>query len=140
GPQPLSLAVPDADGKWQTVMPFTGFPGGKTKTIAIDLSGVLLADDYRIRLSTSQELYWDAICFTVDEQQADLRETPLPLLRAELRSRGVSMPIVHPQYGPERYDYNHVLPSPWRPMAGLFTRLGDVRELLSEDDNRLVVM
>jgi tetratricopeptide (TPR) repeat protein len=140
GPQPLSLAVPDAHGQWQTVLPFTGFPGGKTKTIAIDLSGVFLTGDYRVRLSTSQELYWDAICFTVDEPPVELRETPLPLLRAQLRSRGVSEPIVHPQHGPERYDYNRVLPSPWRPMDGAFTRLGDVRELLTQDDSRLVVM
>jgi hypothetical protein len=140
GPQPLSLAVPDADGQWQTVMPFTGFPGGKTKTIAIDLSSAFLADDYRVRLSTSQELYWDAICFTVDEPAVELRQTSLPLLRADLRSRGVSAPIVHPQHGPERYNYNRVLPSPWRPMDGLFTRLGDVRGLLTEDDSQLVVM
>lgn len=140
GPQPLSLAVPDADGQWQTVIPFTGFPGGKTKTIAIDLSGAFLTEDYRVRLSTSQELYWDAICFTVDEPVVELRETPLQMLRAELRSRGVSAPIVHPQHGPERYDYNRVLPSPWRPMDGAFTRLGDVRDLLTEDDNRLIVM
>jgi hypothetical protein len=132
--------MPDAHGQWQEVLPFMGFPGGKTKTIAVDLTGLFPADDYRLRIVTSCELYWDAVFFTVDEPPVELREQRLPLLRAELRPRGVSRPIVHPGFGPERYDYGHVLPSPWLTMAGRFTRFGDVRGLLADEDDHLVVM
>ena len=140
GPSPLSLAVPDENGDWQTVIPFTGFPGGKKKTIAIDLSSQFLTDDFRVRLSTSMELYWDAIFFTVDEELVKVREQELLVTSAELRWRGVSAPIQHHDHGPERYDYSGVSPSPWIPMDGHFTRFGDVRELLESDDSRLVVM
>jgi hypothetical protein len=140
GPQPPSLWMPDARGQWQEVLPFMGFPGGKTKTIAVDLTGLFPVDDYRLRIVTSCELYWDTVFFAVDEPPVEVREMRLPLLWAELRPRGVSRPIVHPDYGPERYDYERVLPSPWLPMAGRFTRFGDVRELLAVDDDHLVVM
>ncbi len=140
GPRPPALWIPDAAGTWHEAVPFTGFPGGKTKTIAVDLSGLFSTEDYRLRLTTSSEIYWDQIFFTADEEPVDIRETRLPLTRADLRSRGVSRRIVHPQHGPERYDYSQVSPSPWRPMWGRFTRLGDVRELLTDEDDRLVVM
>jgi hypothetical protein len=140
GPRPLSLSVPAADGQWQTVIPYTGFPGGKTKTIAIDLTGQFLTDDHRIQLATSNELYWDAVYFTVDEPVQQLQEIELTLLRADLRTRGVSAAIIHPQHGPERYDYETVMPSPWEPMHGLFTRFGDVRKLLTDDDSQLLVI
>src|SRR5262249_24542287 len=41
-PRAPSLWVPDTAGAWQNVMPYMGFPGGKTKTIAVDLSGRFL--------------------------------------------------------------------------------------------------
>ncbi len=140
GPRPPALWIPDAFGQWQEVRPFMGFPGGKTKTIAVDLSGLFSTDDYRLRIATSNEIYWDAVFFTIDEEPVDIREIPLQLTRADLRTRGVSRPIEHPQFGPERYDYDSATPSQWSPMDGRFTRLGDVRELLLDEDARLVVM
>ena len=35
--QPPSIWMPDAKGEWQQVRPFMGFPGGKTKTIVVNL-------------------------------------------------------------------------------------------------------
>ncbi|HEX7448521.1 MAG TPA: CRTAC1 family protein, partial [Pirellulales bacterium] len=37
-PRPPSLWVPDAQGQWREVRSSMGFPGGKTKTIAVDLT------------------------------------------------------------------------------------------------------
>ena len=142
GPRPPSIEVPDGNGGWREAIPFIGFPGGKTKTIAVELPSELFEDgDSRLRLATSMELYWDEIFFTVDEPAADTREQALPLLAADLRQRGVSAVVEHPQLGPERYDYSQVRTAPaWPPMRGYFTRYGDVTELIVDADDRIVVL
>ncbi|MEY4176474.1 MAG: hypothetical protein RLY70_48 [Planctomycetota bacterium] len=142
GPRPPSLWVPDGAGGWREAIGFTGFPGGKTKTIAIDLTGLLPANDARLRIMTTAELRWDEVFFTVDETPAEVRETRLDLRSADLRYRGFSRPLPRPTpASPDRYDYEQVDTAPkWAPMRGKFTRYGDVRELLEAWDDRMVVM
>jgi hypothetical protein len=140
-PQPPSLWVPDKDGRWKNVMPYMGFPGGKTKTIAVDLTNAFLTDDYRVRIKTTMEFRWDAVFFTVDEEPADVRTTDIPVHRADLFYRGFSKRIYRPFNAPETYDHTQTDPAPhWPPMDGRFTRYGDVTELVRSDDDRLVVM
>ena len=140
-PRPPSIWVPDAQGRWKQTIPYMGFPGGKTKTIVVDLSNAFLADDYRVRIATTMEIYWDAVFFTVDEEPAEHRLTELPLKEADLHYRGFSRAIRHPQHGPERYDYSSVSTAPkWPPMRGRFTRYGDVTELVKEPDDLLAIL
>lgn len=140
-PQPPSLWVPDAKGEWKNVVPFTGFPGGKTKTIALDLSKVFLTDDYRVRIKTTMEFRWDAAFFTVDDPPVKFTRRPLQLKQAELFYRGFSKRTAGKYNGPESYDATRVDKSPhWPPMEGRFTRYGNVTELLTAQDDRLVVM
>ncbi len=140
-PAPLSLSVLNAKGKWEKVIPFTGFPGGKTKTIVLDLSKVFLTKDYRLRLSSEQELYWDHVFFTVNENGVDFTQSKCKLNYADLHYRGYSEIIQHPQFGPELYNYNKVKQAPkWPPMQGCFTKFGDVRELIRSKDERLVIL
>ena len=141
GPRPPSVLVPDADGNWQEVQAYMGFPGGKTKTITVDLSDAFLTKDYRLRIATSAEIYWDEVFFTVDDEPADIRTTSLALASADLHYRGFSR--VHPQQpnAPETYDYAQVrTASKWPPMRGAFTRYGDVLELVTAADDRMVVL
>lgn len=140
GIQPPALEVPDGQGGWKVASPFIGFPGGKTKTIAVDLTGMLTPGDGRVRITTSMELCWDQIFFTVDEPSVEIRETPLELTAADLHFRGCSARVIHPQFGPERYDYSRVDPMIYSSMAGYFTRYGDVRELLTQQDDRMLVL
>ena len=140
GIQPPSLEVPDGQGGWKVANPYIGFPGGKTKTIAIDLTGQLAPNDGRLRIVTSMEICWDQAFFTVDEAPAEVRETPLELVSADLHFRGCSARVVHPQHGPERYDYSRVGPMIYRSMGGQFTRYGDVQELLTAPDDRMLVL
>lgn len=138
--RPPALEVPDANGQWQVVRPFMGFPGGRTKTIAIDLSDAFLTNDYRLRITTNLEFFWDAAFFTVDEEPAPLEITRLAAASADLHYRGFSKIIPRPNFAPDGYDYNLVSTAPkWAPMAGLFTRYGDVTELLQADDDLQVV-
>jgi hypothetical protein len=146
-PVPPSLEVPDGkgtsteNGGWRVAMPFLGFPGGKTKTIAIDLTPHLAAGDSRLRIRTTMEFYWDHAFFTVGEQPGEVRTTELPLLSADLHERGFSRVVRDGTNRPEQFFYDDVSTAPkWPPMAGRFTRLGDVRELLLASDDKLLVM
>ncbi len=140
GIQPPALEVPDGQGGWKTANPYIGFPGGKTKTIAVDLTGKLVPNDGRVRIVTSMELCWDQVFFTVDEAPVEVRETPLELVSADLHFRGCSARVTHPQHGPERYDYSQVDPMIYSSMGGKFTRYGDVKELLTSQDDRMVTL
>jgi tetratricopeptide (TPR) repeat protein len=138
---PPALWAPDAQGKWKEIRPFMGFPGGKTKTIAIDLAGVFAGDDHRLRIVTNMEFYWDHAFFTVGETPVPMTRTPLKMTAADLHVRGVSQHYWRPGNGPDQYDYQHVISTPmWPPMQGNFTRLGDVLELLTQQDDRLAVI
>src|SRR5207244_860489 len=130
-PRPPYLLVPNERGEWQEARAYMGFPGGKTKTIAVDLSNLFPTDDYRLRIATSTEIYWDEAFFTVDEKPAQTKLTPLSLVAADLHARGFSTAFPKRVNCPATYDYDQVSQEPrWPPMAGEFGRYGDVRELL----------
>ncbi|MDB4614246.1 FG-GAP-like repeat-containing protein [bacterium] len=140
-PKPPAIQVPDKNGKWVETIPFCGFPGGKTKTIAIDITDAFLTDDYRLRLVTEMELKWDAAFFTVNEDPAEVQTHNLDLLSADLHFRGFSRLEHDTQNGPEKFHYNDVSTSPkWSPMIGRFTRYGDVASLLTASDDHMIVM
>ncbi len=135
------LEVPDGKGGWRTVIPALGYPAGKTKTMPIDLSDVLDRRDPRVRLRTNLEIYWDRIAYTVDEEEAPLRVTAAPLASARLFLRGFSRSVREAPDGPHVFLHDDVDTAPrWADIAGLYTRLGDVRELLTAADDRYVVM
>ncbi len=140
GPRPPSLWAPAADGQWREVRPFLGFPGGKTKTIAVDVTDALTPGDARLRIVTNMEFYWDHAFLSVDEPSVAVRQQPLPLKHADLHFRGCSQAVYRPYNAPEFYDYDEVNRSPtWPPLSGKYTRYGDVTPLLRERDDRLAV-
>lgn len=139
--QPPSVHVPDANGEWIKVRPYMGFPGGKTKTIAIDLSKVFPTDDRRVRIATTMEIYWDHAFFTVDEQPVEVRTTEMQLIAADLRYRGFSTKVPHASLGPETYDYGQLdTRLHWPPLEGRLTTYGDVTELVQQTDNRQALL
>jgi tetratricopeptide (TPR) repeat protein len=139
--QPPSVHVPNAKGEWVKVQPYMGFPGGKTKTIAIDLSDVFPTDDYRVRVATTMEIYWDDAFFTVDEKPVEVRTTEQPLLAADLHYRGFSKKVPHAGLGPGSYDYGQLdTHQQWPPMEGRLTTYGDVKELIDQTDNRQALL
>src|SRR5262249_51876845 len=101
---PPQVAVPDARGEWKTVLPSIGFPAGKRKTIGIDLHGKFLAPDYRVRITTTMELRWDAAWFVSGEAPVPVRLTPMEASGAELGYHGFSTRIVTP-VGPDLFQY-----------------------------------
>ena len=141
GPELPSVWVPNAQGQWQKTIGYMGFPGGKTKTIAVDLSKAFLTDDYRVRIQTTAEIYWDRAFFTVDEPEVEVRQLPLELQSAHLEYRGFSAPHSHRATAPQTYDHEMVTKKLlWPPMHGRFTRYGDVLPLVRIADDMMAVL
>jgi hypothetical protein len=139
---PPFLQVRDRDGKWVTVIEDMGMPAGKPKTIAVDLTGRFLSASREVRIVTNLSVYWDEIFLSEETAAPHVTMRPVPLLDAGLRFRGFSPNQVHPQRRqPEQFSYESPSPvSMWNPTPGRYTRYGDVRELTTDVDDRLVVM
>jgi hypothetical protein len=139
---PPMLQVRDVSGAWKTVIEDMGMPSGKTKTIAVDLTGKFLSQSREVRIVTNMCVYWDEIFLGEDASAPESRLTPLDASAARLHFRGFSRIHVDPERKqPESFDYASVSPfSNWNPTAGRYTRYGDVRELVREADDRPVVM
>ncbi|HEX9689778.1 MAG TPA: FG-GAP-like repeat-containing protein, partial [Thermoanaerobaculia bacterium] len=134
------LEVPDGRGGWKVALPAMGFPAGKTKTMPVDLSEVLVREDPRVRIRTNLAIYWDRIAYTADDPPADVRTSRVPLTSAQLSFRGFSRRVRESADGPHVFLHDDVDTSPrWADMTGLYTRFGDVRELLLAADDRYVV-
>ncbi|MEO6195794.1 MAG: FG-GAP-like repeat-containing protein [Thermoanaerobaculia bacterium] len=136
------LQVKDAAGRWVTVDEDMGIPAGKPKTIVYDLTGKFRSASREVRIETNLCVYWDEIFLSEATGGAPVALTEQPPAAAELRFRGFSRPVIHPERKqPESFDYQTWMPlSMWNPTPGLYTRYGDVRPLLGEADDRMVVM
>jgi hypothetical protein len=146
-PEAPELDVPDGKGGWRTAIPAAslGYPAGKTKTMPVDLTSVLDRTDPRVRIRTNLAISWDRIAYTVDGGDAGrgerLRPSNAPLAAAELSFRGFSRMTRETPDGPQVFVHDDVDRAPrWADMAGLYTRFGDVAELLGAADDRYVVM
>lgn len=140
-PQFPSLWVPGDDGTWVCARESVGFPGGKTKTIVIDVTEDLRRDDPRIRLRTSAHICWDAAAVAIDPPPAELRIAPAALLSAEVAWHGFSHQTPPVDGAPDRFDYHRASDSPkWPPLGGRFSRYGDCLDQLTAIDDRLVVI
>jgi hypothetical protein len=114
---------------------------GKSKHQVIDLSGKFLTGDYRIRIRTTLEIYWDHIFFSTEGKKHDFEFTELAMERADLHFRGFSRSYRKSENGPHWFDYNDVTTEQkWRDLLGSYTRFGDVKSLLKESDDMYVIM
>ncbi|MBV8820666.1 MAG: VCBS repeat-containing protein, partial [Acidobacteriaceae bacterium] len=139
---PPYLQVKNARGEWQTVIEDMGMPDGKPKTIAVDLTGKFLSASREVRIVTNLCLYWDEIFLGEDAAAPEAKLNTVPVASADVRFRGFSDSKIDPQRKqPEQFFYAQSSPvSYWNPTPGLYTRYGDVRELVSEPDDRFVIM
>ncbi|MCB9853507.1 MAG: CRTAC1 family protein [Phycisphaerales bacterium] len=140
-PQMPKLEVIAADGAWVDTNIVVGFPSGKSKTIALDLSGAFPTDDHRVRLQTNFCIYWDHAFFTVGAQNVELRVSELKVNRAELRERGISYQVPRHPGGPRIPEYDALnLDAHWRDLIGGYSAIGDVTNaLLAVDDDYVIV-
>jgi lipoprotein NlpI len=136
------LQVINSQGEWETVIPSLGFHAGLDKTATIDLTGKFLTNDYRIKITTNMEIYWDRILVsTVVDDNLPMNTTPLKFHSADLHWYGYSRDYSPDGRLPMLYEYNTASDfSPWRHAKGRFTRYGDVLPLLLKSDNQYAIM
>ncbi len=134
------LQMQDAGGQWTTVNQDMGMPAGKPKTIAVDLR--FPSSSRKLRIVTSLCVYWDEIFLSEGPSAAAERPAVLPLGSADLHFRGFSATQIDAERKqPDTYYYGSVSPTSfWNPTPGMYTRYGDVRELLLAPDDRMVIM
>jgi hypothetical protein len=139
---PPSLQARTDSGEWVTIMEDMGMPAGKPKTIAVDLTGKFPGRSRQLRIVTNLALYWDEAFLIEDSAAPPARLASARPLAADLRFRGFSKHIVHPlRRQPEQFFYEPVsLRAPWNPTPGRYTRFGDVIELITAIDDRMVIM
>jgi hypothetical protein len=135
-----ALQVRDAKGEWRTVIDDIGIPVGRPQTVTVDLTGKFLTGNREVRIVTSMRIYWDQIQVDTSKGDAPVEMTRLDPASASLRWRGYSREVSPDGREPYGYDYERVSnASPWKVMAGRYTREGDVRELLLKTDDMFVV-
>ncbi len=135
------LQVQDASGAWRTVDADMGMPAGKPKTIAVPVK--FLSASRKVRIVTNLCVYWDEIFLSEGGggiQQPVLTEVAAG--SAELHFRGFSEARIDAlRKQPDTYFYGKVAATSfWNPTPGLYTRYGDVQELLETVDDRMVLM
>jgi hypothetical protein len=88
------------------------------------------------------QIYWDQAFVAGDAARSPVTITTLEPLTADLHERGFSRTYRKGgRYGPYWFAYDDVSrTSPWRGIAGAFTRFGDVRPLLERPDDKYVIM
>ena len=135
------LQVRDARGDWKTVIDDMGVPSGTNRTMRVDLSGKFLSSDRRVRIVTNLCVYWDEVFFSTDDTRVSAGFEIEPDT-ADLHYRGFSTPVSDPLgVRPDRIDYSRRDDiAPWSAVRGFYTRFGDVHELLTSADDRMVVM
>ena len=136
------LQVVDRNGHWKTVIDNLGFPMGKKKTVIADLTDKFLSEDYRVRIRTNMQIYWDYIFFSTEEVKTTVKKTVLQPVSAEIHYRGFSRVYRKGgRYGPHWFDYSDVSIEPkWRDLTGYYTRYGDVLPLLLDSDDMYVIL
>jgi hypothetical protein len=138
---PPYLQVRNLKGNWQTVIENLSFPNGKNKMVIADLMGKFLSNDYRVRIRTNMQIYWDHVFFSTDESRTPIRKEILHPTSADIHYRGFSRMYRKSQYGPHWFDYYEVTTEQrWRDLVGYYTRYGDVTQLLQESDDMYIII
>ena len=141
----LEVALPG--GGWKVAIKDLGIPAGRGKTFAVDITDHVKPGPVRLRIRTNMRLYWDRILLARDAVVVDptrpgsgLGVRRLDPSAARLFFFGHARPLPGDGLVPEGRDPEQVTPlSRFRPFSGMFTRYGDVRELLGRADDRFVI-
>jgi tetratricopeptide (TPR) repeat protein len=135
------LQVRDAQGNWKTVIEDMGMPSGSPKTISVDLTGKFLSKSREVRIVTSICIYWDEAFLIEDSAPPPAVLSRVPAIAADLHYRGFSKQISSGGPDPGVYFYDVLRQTPsWNPTPGLYTRYGDVADLLTRVDDEYVIL
>lgn len=134
-----TLEARGRDGRWRVVAPDFGYPAGMPRRMTLPLPP-LPAGTNALRLTTSQEIYWDRVAVVYDEPLPTAVAHELPLATAVLRESGFARRTTGPQRTPS-YDYDRRAPL-WdtRHPRGWYTAFGDATPLVAAADDALAII
>lgn len=136
-----NLQVVNKGGEWESVFNNIGFPKGKNKTMIFNLTDKFISNDYRIRIQTNMQIYWDNVFISPNVNNKDIRISELQPIHANLHFRGYSKISRKSFSSPHIPDYYHTTSNQkWRDLTGRYTKYGDVLSLLLKSDNKYVIM
>jgi hypothetical protein len=137
-----TLEVETSNHNWKPLDLVVGVPCGKTKTILVNLAGVLPPGSLKLRLRTAYELYWDRAALFERADPSGTRSVQLSPQTTDLHWRGYSEYENQPMDRPLTPRYAHTSPNPqWRLMPeGWCTRYGAVDELVARKDDALILL
>jgi len=160
--QPMKVERQVGDGRWETIVPDAGAPGGMGRTIAINLTGKLPPPTgnntcgtgvspvsppprrrchTRLRITTNLEIYFDQAFIGTDRGTDGLAIRTVPMAAAHLRRLGFPMEYSPDGQHPTTYTYDVIEPtSSFKTPRGAYTRYGPVESLLGDFDDRYVIL
>lgn len=140
----VTLDAPDlealgADGAWVRLLPPWGYPAGMPREMSLPLER-LPKGTVALRLTSNQEIYWDAFSVAGVEHCAEAMRTELPLVQAEIAECGFQERVTHGEKRPE-YRYQRRAPL-WdaRAQDGFYTAFGRCEPLVATTDDAVAII
>lgn len=128
------------DGEWRPVAAF-GIQALKPKTVVVDLAARIPEDATELRLTSNLATHWDRLVFGERVTPDDAPRVTRAPARGDVHYRGFASLARVGDTALSLYDYDRpALAPPFVPSSGAFTRYGDVTSLVSDWDDRFVVM
>jgi Tfp pilus assembly protein PilF len=141
GWEPIRVDRQEPDGQWRTIVPDGGVPGGMGRTMTIELSGQLAPSTRKLRLTTNLEIYIDKVFVARAGKTESVTVRTVPLREATLRYVGFAREYSPDGREPLIFDYElRDATAPFHRLKGAYTRYGPVKELLTEFDDRYVLV
>jgi tetratricopeptide (TPR) repeat protein len=133
-----TLEARDGNGRWRTLLREFGYPAGMPRQMSVPL-GQLPPGTRALRLSSSQEIYWDRVAVVYARSAPEVRHVRLAVASARLDASGFAQRTTGPQRTP-RYDYQRRLPL-WdtRHQRGWYTAFGPVEPLVADEDGAVAI-
>ncbi len=134
-----SLDAATPDGQWQLIIEQFGYPAGMPRRMSVPLPS-LPKGTQKLRLRTNMQVYWDRVAVAYAKPLPEHRAQLMPLAAATLRKAGFAKRSTLDQFRPH-YDYANLSPF-WdtRYMAGMYTALGSVNELVNAIDDAVAII
>ena len=136
------VEVVDTNGAWVKVKSF-GMPMGDLKTMIVDLSGLFLSSDHRIRvhLGIKKAQVWVIDRVRLDDSApVSVTVQELPASSGNLQVGGHAIQAMNTEQHRILVNETALPPYPGYYGYGNFTGLGEVKELLTQRDDKYVIM
>ena len=134
-----TLEVRDGRGRWHVVAAEFGYPAGMPRQMSFPLTG-LPPGARALRLTTTQEIYWDRLAVVFAEPAPDVVTRDVGIASATMRRSGFATRTTGAQRTPH-YDYARRAPLlDTRHPRGWYSRLGPVTPLVDSDDDAVAVV